>query len=454
MATPAEELGAFIAATRFESVPVAIVEKTKRHTLDTLGAALAGATSTEAQSLRRLLGTTEPAGNSIAWGTSSRFAPRSATLHNATAAHAFELDDTGGCDHSGAVAVPAAFAAIDLAEGPVSGPDLLTAIVLGYDLGRRTLEAFGGYKPHNQAGWHSTGTCGTFAAAAAAAAILRLDARQAASALGLAGSFSSGLWAFIHDGAMVKRVHPGRAAEGGLLAAMLARSGITGSVRIFDDVWGGFLKTFGHGPLDPAALTRGLGRDWKMADAAIKPYACCRDTHSAVDAIGRLAARAGFGAGDIASIRVRANAFLAGMIGGRDVSTMPAAQMSLPYAVAVRVVLGQASLSAYDAATRSSPAVAALLARIEVVVDPSVVASDQSSVTVTLNDGRTLEEPTAVPLGAPANPLDDAGLVRKYRELAGLVLPESAVAGLAEEVLALDQAKDAKRLSPMLAGRA
>src|SRR5439155_22050170 len=140
-----------------------------------------------------------------------------------------------------------------------------------------------------------------------------------------------GLWAFIHDGAMAKRVHAGRAAEGGLLAALLAASNVTGPQRVFEDVWGGFFKTFAHGPTDPDALTRDLGEQWLITDAAIKPHACCRDTHAAVDAAGRVLDRLKPKLDDIAAIRVRANSFLAGMVGGRTVDSMPAAQMSLPY---------------------------------------------------------------------------------------------------------------------------
>ncbi len=226
--TIAGRLGTFVADTIFEQLPREVVEKAKRHILDTFGAALAGATSEEAARAREALLAVEGSGTAPVWGKCESVAPRNAALLNGIAAHAFELDDTGGCDHSGAVVLPAAVAALSLLDKPVSGRAFITAVVLGYDVGRRALEGFGGYRPHNEAGWHSTGTCGTFAAAAACASLLRLGPTQARSCLGLAASFSGGLWAFIHDGAMAKRVHAGRAAESGLLAALLARANITG----------------------------------------------------------------------------------------------------------------------------------------------------------------------------------------------------------------------------------
>src|SRR5215207_3554538 len=320
--TIAERLGTFVADTTFEQLPREVVDKAKRHILDTFGAALVGATSEEAGRARAALVAIEGSGIAPVWGRCESVAPRNAALLNGIAAHAFELDDTGGCDHSGAVVLPAAVAALSLLDKPVSGRAFITAVVLGYDVGRRALEGFGGYRPHNEAGWHSTGTCGTFAAAAACASLLRLTPTQARSCLGLAASFSGGLWAFIHDGAMAKRMHAGRAAESGLLAALLARANITGPAHVFEDVWGGFLKTYAHASTDPEALTRELGTAWRIGRAAIKPYASCRDTHAAVDAVGRVLDRQKLRAADVAEIRVRANSFLAGMVGGRAVNSL------------------------------------------------------------------------------------------------------------------------------------
>lgn len=446
----AAELASFVAHTRYDDLPAEVVAKAKRHILDTLGAALAGATSEEAKLTQAALAGTEAPGPTPLWGTSLAFSPRNAALANGIAAHAFELDDTGGCDHSGAVVLPAALAALDVANRPVSGRELLTAIVLGYDLGRRVLEGFGGYKPHNEAGWHSTGTCGTFGASAAAASVLGLDDRACLSAIGLAGSFSSGLWAFIHDGAMAKRAHAGRAAEGGLLAAILAGNGVTGPGRIFDDVWGGFHKTYAHQATEMDALTRDLGTNWRINSAAIKPYASCRDTHAAVDAVGRVVDRDRLASEDIASIRVRANTFLAGMVGGRNVDTLPAAQMSLPYAVSARVVFGAAGLTSYGAERRRDPAVRAMLDRVDIALDETVMSSHTSSVTLVLKDGRHIEEPTTIPLGAPENPVSDAALIAKFEELGGLVLDPSAVGRVCDSTLTLEEMPDARALVRLL----
>ncbi|HLX01087.1 MAG TPA: MmgE/PrpD family protein, partial [Trinickia sp.] len=159
----ARQLAAFVADTPVGALPADVTGKAIRHVLDTLGAALAGARALETRCALDLM-TGQGGGVAPAWGTPYTLAARDAAFVNGVAAHALELDDAGGCDHSGAVVLPAALAALSCTERPVSGPELLTAVVLGYDVARRVLEAAGGYSAHNGAGWHSTLTCGVFGA--------------------------------------------------------------------------------------------------------------------------------------------------------------------------------------------------------------------------------------------------------------------------------------------------
>ncbi|MET0611805.1 MAG: MmgE/PrpD family protein, partial [Pseudomonas caspiana] len=183
-------LSQFICRTSFDELPESLVVKAKQHLLDTLGAALAGSQAPLTQNALRAMNASEAEGASVIWGADYGLSARNAALINGIAAHALELDDSGGCDHSGAVVVPAMLAILPLCEPMPDGQELLTAMVLGYDVARRVLEACGGYSPHNEAGWHSTGTCGVFGAAAACARLLKLDEQQTGSTLGLAASMS------------------------------------------------------------------------------------------------------------------------------------------------------------------------------------------------------------------------------------------------------------------------
>lgn len=441
-----ERVARFVADTVYEDMPVAVVAKAKRHMLDTLGAALAGAHTVQSRQAR---GVMNAPGNAVVWGTTMSASSRDAAFVNGVAAHALELDDSGGCDHSGAVVLPAAIAALSCLQRPVSGKEFMTAVVLGYDVARRVLEACGGYSAHNGRGWHSTMTCGVFGAAAASARLLGLDASGISAALGHAASFSGGLWAFIHDGSQTKRLHSGRAAEGGLSAALLAASGVTGPAKIFEDGWGGFLRAFAPDTQQPEALTAELGATWKIMRCSIKPHACCRSTHAAVDATLALAADRK----PIARLHVRLSAFVNGMCGDRRPVNLASAQMSMPYAIAASLVFGDASIESFLEARRNDPRVQAMMERVTLEPDASMADLDEPEVTVTYADGSSRSCRIDIPLGDPRNPLDDVRLLAKYRSLAQVAIGEKEAEGLAGLVLGMAELRDARSVLTMLEAR-
>ncbi|MFS2222276.1 MmgE/PrpD family protein [Pantoea sp. B65] len=444
------QLSAFVANSRFSDFPPELVQRAQRHILDTFGATLAGSNSPIAQAAQQMVAAEGCAALASVWGCHWQTSPRNAAWLNGVAAHMYELDDTGGCDHSGAVVLPAVMALVPLCRATVSGKALISAVVLGYEVGRRVLEACGGYAPHNEAGWHSTATCGVFGAAAAAASLLKLDQNQTAQALGIAASFSGGLWGFIHDGSQSKKLHAGRAAEGGVLAAMLAAKGITGPLQTFDDVWGGFLKTFAPDSRQPSALTAELGEVWKLNRCSIKPYASCRGTHSAIDAVGLLLAQHPVAAEQIARIHVWLNPFLLEMCGNSDLASLAAAQMSLPYALAARVLFGHAGLDAYDSDKRASSEIAAMLQRIVLHSDPQQSSNDEPIVELETFSGQRWRQHVAVPLGSPGNPLSDAALLTKFSQLAQRVLTPQQTAALQAYCLSLEQQADVSELLVLL----
>jgi 2-methylcitrate dehydratase PrpD len=451
--TLSQRLAGFVAETSGETLPAAVVHKAKRHILDTLGVSLGGATAVEARSVRALMSLGSK-GEIRAWGTSQSFNARDAAFVNGVAAHALELDDAGGCDHSGAVVLPAAFAALACTDRAVSGREFLTAVVLGYDVGRRVLEACGGYSPHNNYGWHSTMTCGAFGAAAASARLLGLDAIQTAAALGHAGSFSGGLWGFIHDASQTKRMHTGRAAEGGLLAALLARQGVSGPTQIFEDVWGGFFNAFARETQQPEALLADIGVVWKLMRCSIKPHAACRSTHAAIDATLELLQGRAADLDKLTGVHVSLSAFVNQMCGGRDLNTLASAQMSLPYAIATALVNGQAGIGAYLDAQRHDPRIAAAMRRITLEIDPAMSDLDEPVITLAMSDTEPRSRRVDIPLGDPRNPVSDAALVAKFRALAGMTIPEASVDALETALLDLDTLADVRTLTQWLGGDA
>lgn len=437
-------LADFSAALNYDDLPEAVVAKARVHLLDTLGAAFAGTRSSE---FALVLDTIEPrADGARIWGSEVRASARDAALVNGVAAHVFELDDTGGCDHSGAVVVPALFAAA--AGRAVSGRDFIAAFVVGYEVGRRLLEASGGYDRHNGAGWHSTGTCGAIAAAAAVVRLWRLDGTAMRHAITIATSFGSGLWAFIHDGAQTKKLHAGRAAEGGVLAAQLAARGLTGPGQVFDEVWGGFFRAHDHAPGDPACFTADLGAVYKLMRVSLKPYASCRSAHSAVDALADILAETGRPAADIATIDVRASGLVVDMCGRPDIVPLAAAQMSLPLAMASLAVHGSAGLTAYAEGKRTDPRIAEMLDRLTIRVDPAQAAMDEPVVSVTFRDGTSAEAMVPRATGSPERPMSPAAVEAKFAELAGMRYAPPRVAAIAAAVAGLAEMND---IAPLLA---
>jgi 2-methylcitrate dehydratase PrpD len=438
-------LAAFGAELRLDRVPAPVVAHAKLLLLDTLGAALAGVDTAEGRAVRLAAhefgGTAGPA---TVWGTSVRTTRAAAALVNGTTAHAQELDDFGGCDHSGAVVVPAVLAA---AEGrDMDGGRALEAMIVGYDVALRVLEAAGGYRAHNGRGFHSTGTCGSFGAAAAAAKALGLDRQRTAWALGLAGSAAGGLWAFIADGAMAKRYHPGRAAESGVVAACLAQAGFTGPSRVFEADWGGFLPTYAADSARPDRLTAGLGDEFKILRSGVKPYASCRGAHSTLDVVFEIRRREGLAADDVAAVRIRCSEADRLMLGEPEPATRLAAQMSFAYCVAVAWVAGRAFLGEFEERWLGDPRVRAFMRRVALEVDPALADGVEPHITVTARDGRTFTGHVPIARGAPENPLSREEVVAKYEELAARALPAEGVRALREAVLDLEEPGSLGRL--------
>jgi 2-methylcitrate dehydratase PrpD len=332
-----------------------------------------------------------------------------------------------------------------------SGQDLLTAIVAGYELASRATEAAGGYQEHNARGWHSTGTCGSFGAAASSAKLLGLDSEHTAWAIGLSGSFTGGLWGFLVDGAMSKRLHPGKAAETGVMAAYLARRDFTGPTHIFEAEWGGFLNTYSPESNDVSLLTDRLGEEYRILNSGFKPYASCRGVHSSVDSLFKLRAAHGFSADDVERILVTAHPIPMQMVGHSTVDTMLEAQMSLPYGLSVALLTGDASLAQYSSERIASSEVREVLSKIQIVTDPTLPSTQQATVEVRTKQGQNFRERTDIALGAAENPLSDDALTDKFRILTVMVFPEVQVEQLVNTIWHIEELDRLATLWPLLA---
>lgn len=429
----------------------ATIEKAKAHILDTIGVSLAGARSFETQKMLEVLQPFPDEGHCAVWGTSYSTNARTAAFINGVSAHAYELDDSGGCDHSGAVVLPAAIAALADISEPVTGAAFLRSIILGYEVGRRVLEAAGGYETHNGRGWHSTGTCGVFGATTAVGSLFKLKRQALASALGTACSFAAGTWAFIGNGSSAKKLHSGRAAEAGILASFLARSEFQGPATVFEsDQWGSFFATYCGSQADPQALIRDYGVFWRINRCSIKPYATCRGTHSAIDAINLIFARCGLEATDVAKVEVGMSAFQFAMCGSKLVTTRAQAQMSLPYAMAARLHYGKVFLDELAHNAWEAPEIVDWLDKMTVAIDKTMADEDEPEVKLITHSGEEHRQRVETPLGSPDNPLSKVQITGKYYDLGKGILPLAQIDAIAELVADLEHMADVRALLPLL----
>ncbi|HEY3074016.1 MAG TPA: MmgE/PrpD family protein, partial [Burkholderiales bacterium] len=334
-------LAEFASGLQYEQIPAAVRDRLKLLILDALGCALYGAELEWCRILRRTLSAVDSDGACAIWGTRERLSAPHAVLANGTQVQSFELDDVhrAGVLHVGAVVLPALVALAELRRN-LSGRDFLAAAAAGYEVGPRVGMCMG--PEHIGQGWHSGATVGVFAAAAAAARGLRLNGEKTVHALGIAGTQSAGLMAAQY-GAMVKRMHAGRAAQSGLYGALLAEQGFTGIENVFEAEYGGFCTTFSRSQdrFRLAELTAGLGTTWQTMGVALKFYACVGSNHTTLDALRTLQAEHQFRAEDVERIVVHGSQVTADHVGWKyEPKGMTAAQLNLPFCAATLLLEG------------------------------------------------------------------------------------------------------------------
>jgi 2-methylcitrate dehydratase PrpD len=418
IAAPTRELANWVASLSYDDLPQRTREVVRIALLDTVGAGIYGYRTPWAQMLLAWAKRGASAsGEAHVWGEAApALRSADAALVNGTAAHAFEVDDYHNAKlHPGAVVIPAVLAVAERLN--CSGADLVTAIAAGYEVMIRSSLALNPSAARLR-GWHLTGVCGPFGAAAACASLLKLNAEQTAWALGLAGTQGAGLWAFHADGTMSKRLHPGKAAHSGVLAAELAQLGFTGPTQIYEFADGGVLKAFSDAS-DAAPLTQDLGAVYRLDQTSIKPYACCGSTHSYIDAA--LALRKKLGAPWDAGRRVRlGTAKVVDVQCGFDYVPSSAlnAQMSLRYTVAVALIEGQALPAQFADAKLADPAITGLARAIELVPDPKLdklYPKDFAGWVAAEHNGEWLRVDIMNPSGSVHAPIDSRGVTEKFR---------------------------------------
>ena len=442
----------FVVKTRLDDCPRDAIASVRRAALDSIGVMLAGSTEPIARIVREVARAEGGTPLCTVVGASLRTPPTWAALANGAAGHAHDFDDTSFA-LLGHPSVPLLAAALAAAEAETAdGAAVTLAYLLGFEIDAAIGSAIN--PDHYTRGWHSTATIGTIGCAAAAARLLALDLGQVRHAMGLAASLASGLKE--NFGSMTKPYHAGHAARNGVLAALLAREGLTASESALDGKQG-FLVATGTAPVPAAALATaldGLGQRWHVLETgvAVKPYPSCALTHSAIDALLDLRTRHDFAADQVAGIEVGVNHVVPSVLIHPAPTTALERKFSMQFCAAAAAAEGRVDLASFE---RPIPEpVGSLMARVTMVVDPALPDRMEqhawSRVTVRLRDGRTLDSPARGATGHHDQPLTAEALRAKFLACCEGTLSPGDAAGIAEQLDHLEAIPDIRALTSRL----
>lgn len=415
---PSAILAAFAAQLNYAEIPAAVMARTEDLFVDWLGSALAGKFAEPVQMIAAFARRMGPVdGPSEVLMDRSSTSPFFAALINGAASHVAEQDDVhnGSVFHPAAVVFPAALAVAQ--EIGASGREFLTASIAGYEVGIRVGEFLG--RSHYRI-FHTTGTAGAIAAAAAAGRLLGLSPEEMLHAFGSAGTQAAGLWEFLRDAADSKPLHTAKAAANGLISAYLAKDGFTGAQRILEGMQG--MAAGMSSDADPARLTDGLGSRWASAETSFKYHASCRHTHPAADALQKAMQENGLTADDIEHVVTRVHQGAIDVLGPvTDPSSVHQAKFSMGTTLGLIAVYGKAGMVEFEQGFRT-PEVIDFRDRVSMQLDPEVDAAYPArwigKATLTTRDGRSIDMRVDEPKGDPGNTLSRPEIEEKVTGLA------------------------------------
>lgn len=463
--TYAQRLAGFAARCRDTGIPADVTHKITGHLLDMLGNSVAAIAEKPGEAVRALVAEWGGTPTATAIGSQDRLPAPSAAFVNGTLAHSLDFDDTHlpSVLHPSACVLPAVLATAEAVGA--TGADVLVAAAVGVEitcrLGMAQYDEEMGNSVFFDRGLHATAICGAIGAAVGAGLLRGLDADRICSAIGIAASMGSGIIEANRSGGTVKRIHCGWAAHAGVVAADLARLGLTGPPTVLEGRFG-FFHAFCGERFHADALTEGLGQRWETSRLFIKPYPCNHFTHAGIDAALRLRRR-GVDPGDIDRLTLGVPEPVLRTIAepaaekARPRSGYHAA-FSGPYTVAAGLLAGGGGLGVFhedftDAAA-ADPRRLALAARVTCVADEECTKvfphQFPAVLTARLHDGSSLTERVMTNRGGPEDPLDPEELTAKFTANARDAGPRQAVGRIADAVWGLDKAPDVSELTRAL----
>src|SRR5918995_5703003 len=447
-----QRLARFAVDLNYRAIPAEVIDRVKACILDTLAVSVYGSTKPWSQTVSKLVRETSAPGRSTVFGGNWKAQAAQATLANGVMAHAFELDNVrqpGSGVHPGATAFLPAFAMAE--EKKTNGKALLTAFVAACEVVSRIGVAAG--NSLERRGFHAPGLTGTFGGAVAAGRLLGLNEQQMVNALGIAGSYSGGLIEFsrCREGAMVKRLHLGKAAEGGVTSALLASRGFDGPESVLEGKFG-FCRTFSDSP-KLSRLTHRLGQDFETLNICIKRCACHINAHAPIEALLRLRDKIGFAPEDVQEIVVGGIEKLVTHHAIYHPKDVMAAQYSIPFSIALSLYSDPADPGSFDDKRLKDKKVLAMMRKVRLKVDPEIEKKgwDRAArVTVLVAKRQRHSELVVHFKGTPHNPLSRSEVENKARKLTRAILSEPRLERLVEVVRRLETTENLSTLGDLM----
>jgi 2-methylcitrate dehydratase PrpD len=434
-----DNLAQFISWICFDELPKEVVHQTKRCILDFLGVALAGGSVGLAPLITNLICDMGGSEEATIIGDGRKIPALNAVFVNSIKGHTLDMDDGHryANGHPGVVVIPSAIA---LAEKEnITGKELIEAIVVGYEIFIRIAALIN--PSHLKRGFHTTGTVGPFGAAAACSKILNLNEREIKNALAIAGLQGAGLLEVLTSGQMMKPLHPGRAAQGGLIASLLAKGGAEGPNLILEGEKG-FFKAFSD-VREFNRISNDLGNNFEIMNIYFKLHAACRHIHPAIDAVKEIMERNEIDIDKIKRIEVSTYSVayhLTGRKGEED--TELGAKFNLPISIALVLVYGKAGIDEYSMEHIKKPMVRELSKKVKVIVDKErdYVYPNKRSACVKIEDSKgAYQYEVELPKGDPEVPLSDDELKDKFFHNAKKALPIGKITEIQETISNIEE---------------
>ena len=452
MATIADRLAERALEFSYDDIPEMVLEHAKLHFLDSLGVALAAASTEFGRKIAQAARSLGAGDESTVIGSAERLPAPSAALANGTLIHALEYDDThtDSIIHGSSVVVPSALAAAERASA--DGRELITTLVLGWEvIVRLGLVAPGAFQTR---GFHTTGVCGSFASALVTGRLMKLPEPELTSALGIAGSQASGLFEYVVSGASVKSSHPGWAAHNGIVATRLACCGVSGPKTVFEGRFGFYSAFTDHDPEELAldGLYRDLGERWYTLELSYKPYPCCHFNHAFLDCAAQLVSE-GPAVEDVERVVCHvAPEIIPVVCEPRETKAAPQsgyeARFSLSYSVAAMLCHGQVGLDTYSRENVADGRLLRLARRVDYEPDPntSYPKSFPGRLEIITKDGQIFDRHVEFNWGGPQNPMSGEEILQKFRDNASRTLASADAELLLETVWHLEEIDELRTL--------